>query len=93
MLFPKIFAKRSNTTAVARVIESPIIRATGTGYRGYDLEQKPLMVGWQITITKDGKFVHNGSITRSLTSATAEAEKFVDPAIAQADSFAPAVPL
>ena len=51
------------------------------------------MVGWQITITKDGKFVHNGSITRSLTSATAEAEKFVDPAIAQADSFAPAVPL
>ena len=32
-------------------------------YRGYDLEQKTLMVGWQITITKDGKFVHNGSVT------------------------------
>jgi len=25
-------------------------------YRGYELEQKKLMVGWQITITKDDKF-------------------------------------
>ena len=32
-------------------------------YRGYDLEQKTLMVGWQITITKDGNFVHNGNVT------------------------------
>jgi hypothetical protein len=54
-------------------------------YRGYDLEQKTLMVGWQITITKDGKFVHNGSVTKSLTSAVAEAEKFVDRVIAEAD--------
>jgi hypothetical protein len=53
-------------------------------YRGYDLEQKTLMVGWQITITKDGKFVHNGSVTKSLTSAMGEAEKFVDRAIAEA---------
>jgi hypothetical protein len=41
------------------------------------------MVGWQITITKDGNFVRNGSITGSLTSATDEAEKFVDHTIAQ----------
>ena len=53
-------------------------------YRGYDLDQKTLMVGWQITITKDGKFVNNGSVTKSLTSAVDEAEKFVDRVIAEA---------
>lgn len=93
MIFPKIFAKRSNIAAVAGVMESPIVRASATSYRGYDLEQKPLLVGWQITITKDGKFVHNGSVTASLPSAKDEAEKFVDHAIAQADSAAPAVPV
>jgi len=60
-------------------------------YRGYDLEQKTLMVGWQITITKDGKFVHNGDVTNSLTSAVGEAEKFVDQVIAKADIAAPAL--
>ena len=54
-------------------------------YRGYDLEQKTLMVGWQITITQDGKFVHNGSVTKNLVAAVDEAEKFVDRAIAEAD--------
>ena len=62
-------------------------------YRGYDLEQKALMVGWQITITKDGKFVQNGSVTRDLTSAVDEAEKFVDRAIAEADMALPTVRL
>jgi hypothetical protein len=62
-------------------------------YRGYDLEQKTLMVGWQITITKDGKFVYNGSVTKSLTSAMDEAEKFVDRAIAEADIASPIVRL
>ena len=59
-------------------------------YRGYDMEQKTLMVGWQITITKDGKFVHNGSVTKSLNSAVDEAEKYVDRAIAQAEVAATA---
>ena len=59
-------------------------------YRGYDLEQKTLMVGWQITITKDGRFVHNGSVTKSLISAVGEAEKYVDRVIAEADSAGPA---
>jgi len=54
-------------------------------YRGYDLEQKTLMVGWQITITQDGKFVHNGSVTKNLAAAVDEAEKFVDRVIAEAD--------
>ena len=53
-------------------------------YRGYDLEQKTLMVGWQVTITKDGKFIHNGSVTKTLLSAMDEAEKFIDRVIAQA---------
>ena len=60
-------------------------------YRGYDLEQKTLMVVWQITITKDGKFVRNGNVTNSLTSAVDEAEKFVDQVIAAVDIAAPAV--
>jgi hypothetical protein len=62
-------------------------------YRGYDLEQKTLMVGWQITITKDGKFVRNGSVTTSLTGAMGEAEKFVDRIIAEADIAAPVLGL
>ena len=62
-------------------------------YRGYDLEQKILMVGWQITITKDGKFVCNGSVAKSLAAAMDEAEKFVDRAIAEADKAAQSLPL
>jgi hypothetical protein len=58
-------------------------------YRGYDLEQKTLMVGWQITITKNDKFVHNGNVAKSLSSAVDEAEKFVDRVIAQADIASP----
>jgi hypothetical protein len=55
-------------------------------YRGYELEQKTLMVGWQITITKDGKFVRNGSVVQQLTAAMDEAQKFIDGVIAQGDS-------
>ena len=57
-------------------------------YRGYDLEQKTLMVGWQITITKDGKFVRNGTVTKDLSAAMDEAEKFVDGALAEMDTAA-----
>ena len=62
-------------------------------YRGYDLEQKTLMVGWQITITKDGKFVKNGSVTKDLAFAVDEAEKFVDRAIAETGIASPAARL
>jgi hypothetical protein len=54
-------------------------------YRGYDLEQKTLMVGWQITITRDGKFVRNGNVTKELSTAMKEAEKFVDRILAEVD--------
>jgi hypothetical protein len=57
-------------------------------YRGYDLEQKTLMVGWQITITRDGKFVRNGNVTRDLGVAVEEAEKFVDRILAEVDTAA-----
>ena len=57
-------------------------------YRGYDLEQKTLMVGWQITITRDGKFVRNGTVTKNLTDAVNEAEKFID--LVEADAPVPA---
>ena len=56
-------------------------------YRAYDLERKPLMVGWQITIFKDGKSVQNGNATKGLVSAVDEAEKFVDRGLAEIDTI------
>ena len=57
-------------------------------YRGYELEQKTLMVGWQVAITKEGKFVHNGPVSTSLAAAMQEAEKFVDRAFSGIDTAA-----
>jgi hypothetical protein len=57
-------------------------------YRGYELEQKALMVGWQIAITKDDKFIRNGTVTTSLAAAIREAEKFVDRVLAESDAAA-----
>ena len=57
-------------------------------YRGYDLEQKTLMVGWQIAITKDDKFIRNGTVTKNLAAAMDEAEKFVDRVLAETGTVA-----
>ena len=57
-------------------------------YRGDELEQKALMVSWQIAITKDDKFIRNGTVTTSLASAIREAEKFVDRVLAEIDAAA-----
>jgi hypothetical protein len=51
-------------------------------YRGYHLEEKTLMVGWQITITKDGTFVRNGSIFKGASEAIAEAQALIDSLLA-----------
>lgn len=51
-------------------------------YRGYELEQKPLMVGWQITIRRDDAFVRNGEICKELEKALNEARGFVDALVA-----------
>jgi hypothetical protein len=53
-------------------------------YRGYELEQKPLMVGWQITITKDGSFVRNAGVSQILDTAIDDAHKIIDGLIATA---------
>jgi len=58
-------------------------------YRGYDLEQKTLMVGWQVTITRDGKFVRNGNVTKELNTAMEETERFVDRILAEIDIASP----
>ena len=47
-------------------------------YRRYDLEKKTLMVGSQVTITKDGTFIRNGSIFKQMSEAVAEAQAIVD---------------
>ena len=47
-------------------------------YRGYDLEKKALMVGWRVTITKDGTFVRNGSVFRDVSETVVEAQAFID---------------
>jgi hypothetical protein len=47
-------------------------------YRGYHLEKKTLMVGWQITITKDGVFIRNGSVLKEPGAAVVEAQVYID---------------
>ena len=47
-------------------------------YRGYEFEEKHLLVGWQVIVTKDDAFVQNGSIMKDLESAMAEAHAYVD---------------
>ena len=47
-------------------------------YRNYDLEKKTLMVGSQVTITKEGTFIRNGSIFKQMSEAVAEAQAIVD---------------
>jgi hypothetical protein len=42
------------------------------------------MVGWQITITKDGSFVQNSSIVKELSIAVDEAHAYIDDQIASA---------
>ena len=57
-------------------------------YRGFDFEQKALMVGWQGTIAKDAKSVPNGTVTMSPVSALNDAERFVYRDLAEVDSAA-----
>lgn len=47
-------------------------------YRGYELEQKTLIVGCQVIITKNDAFVRNGSILKDMKDAMAEAHAYID---------------
>jgi hypothetical protein len=58
-------------------------------YRGYELEQKTLMVGWQVTITKDGRFARNSIVAQKLQAALDDAHGIVDGLIAISASQAP----
>ncbi len=59
-------------------------------YRGYELEEKSLMVGWQVTIRKEDVFVRHGSVCKKLEMALDEAHGVVDGLItADADGSLP----
>jgi hypothetical protein len=47
-------------------------------YHGYHLEKKQLMVGWQVSITKDDAFVRHSSISKDLEAVLAESRSYVD---------------
>jgi hypothetical protein len=67
--------------------ENPMI------YRGYELEQKTLLVGWQVTIRKEDVFVRHGSVCKKLELALDEAHEFVDGLItADASGSLPVAP-
>ena len=56
-------------------------------YRGYDFEEKRLMVGWQFTIRKDDVFVRNSKIA-TRNDALNDARAHVDGVIALANGEA-----
>ena len=47
-------------------------------YRGYELEEKTMAVGYQVVVMKDGNFVRNSSVVKDQKSALAEAHAYVD---------------
>ena len=53
-------------------------------YRGYLLEEKQMIVGWQIVVRKDGDFVRNGEVRDNRNNALSEAYAYVDGLIAAA---------
>ncbi len=60
-------------------------------YRGYQLEQKSLMVGWQVTILREDVFVRNGRVCNKPDIALDEAHEFVDGLIKAGTSGSPPV--
>jgi hypothetical protein len=58
-------------------------------YRGYDFEEKTLMVGWQITIRKDDVFVRNSKVSPQRSAVLDDARAYVDGVIALADTATP----
>jgi hypothetical protein len=55
-----------------------------TSYRGYDLETKHLLVGWQVTVTKDGCHVIHLGVSNNEGMGGLEAEAYIDAILAQA---------
>ncbi|HEY4075604.1 MAG TPA: hypothetical protein VGM26_01605 [Rhizomicrobium sp.] len=55
-------------------------------YRGYDLEQKQMMVGWQVTITKDDAFVRHSGVSKDLETVMVETRDYIDQLLLQISS-------
>jgi hypothetical protein len=64
-----------------------VLPETGVTYRDHHLELKSLMVGWQVTITKDGSVLTHTSITDTREAASAEAQGYVDTSLLQAKTL------
>jgi hypothetical protein len=47
-------------------------------YNNHQLEIKSLPVGWQVIVTKNGRYVSNGLIKEDLATALEEAQDFID---------------
>jgi hypothetical protein len=56
----------------------------GVEYRGYDFEEKTLMVGWQITIRKNDVFVRNSNVSPDRNAVLRDARATVDALMASA---------
>jgi hypothetical protein len=58
--------------------------ATGNiAYRGHDLEMKPLLVGWQVTISRNESVVWHTGITATQQAALTQARDHIDAMPAQ----------
>jgi hypothetical protein len=47
-------------------------------YKGHQLEQKELMVGWQITIMKHDRVIRHSGVMRDLNAALLDAHAYID---------------
>ena len=47
-------------------------------YKGHQLEQKELTVGWQITIMKHDKVIRHSGVMRELKAALLDAHAYID---------------
>jgi hypothetical protein len=61
-------------------------------YRGYHLEEKQMMVGWQVTITKDDAFVRHSHISKEREVVLHEARGYIDQLLSQINPVLPAGP-
>jgi hypothetical protein len=64
--------------------DSILLPETGVTYRDHHLELKSLMVGWQVTVTKDEAVLTHTSIRDTGEAASTEAREYVDMSLLQA---------
>jgi hypothetical protein len=57
-------------------------------YRGYDLELKSMMVGWQVTVVKNDSIVCNTDVTVTREAALVDAHAHIDRLLQHAETLA-----